>query len=87
MLAMTLADIAKQMAPQLNAEFHEGDDMNGHAIQGKGWKAIVKNFFGGWQVELHRQGYPKPVVLFGEDVSSMIYRIKAKLTGYEMPDQ
>lgn len=84
---MSLADIAKGMAPQLNAEFVPGDDMNGHTVQGKGWKAVVKNFFGGWQVELHRQGYSQPTVLFGEDVPSMVFRIKAKLTGFELPDQ
>lgn len=84
---MSLADVAREMAPQLAAEFQEGDDFNGHAILGKGWKALVKNFFGGWQVELHRQGYDKPVILFGEDVSSMVFRIKAKLTGMEMADQ
>lgn len=85
---MALADIARQMAPQLAAEFVEGgDDYTGHIIQGQGWKAIVKNFFGGWQVEVHRQGYPQPVVLFGEDVAAMIFRIKAKLGGLELPDQ
>lgn len=87
MMAVSLADVAREMAPQLSAEFQEGDDLNGHTIQGKGWKALVKNFFGGWQVELHRQGHATPVVLFGEDVSSMVFRMKAKLSGVQLPDQ
>lgn len=84
---MSLADVAREMAPQLSAEFQEGDDFSGHTMQGQGWKAVVKNFFGGWQVELHRQGHTTPIVLFGEDIPSMVFRIKAKLSGMQLADQ
>lgn len=77
---MTLAEVAQELATNLNAEVVPGDDPFQVKVQGKGYHFVVATFFGGWQSTLYLPDQ-QPTIFYGETAAMIEARMRAKLTG------
>lgn len=78
--AMTLQEVAQELAGRMNCEVEPSENPYEVKVQGKGYHFVLAPFFGGWQATLHLPEQ-KPVTWYGEAIDALELRLKAKLSG------